>query len=52
MNNDAPQPEWRPALSEEEMNNLKTGMRKLFKPVRDEEFQALLEAIERATDQQ
>lgn len=37
-----------PVLTDEEMRNLKTGMRRLFTPVRDDEFRALLNAIDEA----
>lgn len=48
MKDDGPRPGRPPALTDEEMRNLKTGMRSLFTPVRDEAFRALLDAIEEA----
>ena len=48
MKNDGPWSSRPPALTDEERRNLKTGMRRLFKPVRDDQFKALLDAIDQA----
>ena len=50
MKNDGPRSGRPPVLTDEEMRNLKTGMRRLFTPVRDDDFRELLDAIDKAAE--